>query len=555
MQLRSPRVRARIAVALVVLANVLIMLRGPGHSLGPSMALITVAGLGLWWLLWEQRDRPLLSRRLVWILSAGLLTIATFAPPTESHDVWSYVMIGRTLAVHHENPYEHPSSKYRTDPFRLKVDPVWRHTRSVYGPVFVGVAAAAVKVAGDSPLRSRIVFQALAALAVALAMWLIDRATDGDPRALAFIGLNLLVVVTTVNNAHNDAYVGLATLAAVLLVRRRPALVGVILGAAALVKVVALLPAGVLALWLWRKELRRAAVQLTAVTGAITLAGYAIAGRASITVLQSARERINRGSLWYPVRELLVHLRVGDHPRARALLHARTDIGPRLSTLSTILVIALAVLIATRAKRDAPMIVSAAVIAYAVLGAYILPWYMIWALPILALLWKTRMAWLAVALTFFLELAYVPDGRRVGVLKEPQIHTFLQRAQTDLRVVVLPLLELTAVIALVVWSARRARRVELDGVASGSYAQSPPRDEGQRLDDRATGQLRVAGGPVGEHDRDLADHRADGGGAADGLDLEGVPVGSRPVEVDAADEVGAIDAEAGGVVGHPGAHG
>ena len=369
------------------------------------------------------------------------------------------------------------------------------------------LAAGAVKVAGDSPLRSRLVFQAMAALAVALSLLVIDRATRAIHRALAFIGLNLFVVVTTVNNAHNDAYVGLAALVAVLLARKRPVVAGALLGLAALVKVVALLPAAVLALWLFRTGARRAGILLGAVAGALTVAGYALAGSASITVLSSARERMNRGSLWYPLRELFAHWQAGDNPTAKALHDARDTIGPRLACVSTIAVIALAILIATRARREAPIIVAAAVIAYTVLGAYILPWYMVWALPLLALVWKTRMAWLAVALAFFLELAYVTDERRSGVFKEPEVNTLLHRIQNDLRTVGVPLLALFAVIALVVWSVRRAGRVELDGGAAGSGPQAPPGDEGEGFDDRSSRQLGVAGGAIGEHDGDLADDR------------------------------------------------
>ncbi len=499
--------RAYVATGLAVAGNAGLLARGPARSLGPSLLLILLAGAGLGWLLWEQRQRVLISRTVVLVLSAGLLALAASAPPTESHDVWSYVMYGRIPAVHHGDPYLHPPSAYRDDPFRLHVDPVWRHARSVYGPVFVAMAAGTVKLAGDSPTRARVLFQAQAAVAIALCLLIIDRVTRGDPRALAFIGLNQLVVVTTVNNAHNDAFIGLAALAAVVIAKRRPVFAGALLGLAALIKVAALLPAGVLALWLYRKGMRRAAVLLGGAAGAVTALGYAAAGTAAVQVLGSARERMNRGSLWYPVREVLTNLRTGNHPTAVALHDARDTIGPRLSTLSTVAVLALALLIAYRARRDAPVVVAAAVIAYTVLGAYILPWYMVWGLPLLALAWHTRMAVLAVALDFVLELAYVPDGRRIGLLRGPAIHTWIQRVQTDTRVVVVPLLELAAVVALVVWSARRAGRIELDGGSPGAGQEAPPGDEGQSLDDSAPGELRLPGGPVDESDGNFANDR------------------------------------------------
>src|ERR1041385_3746387 len=108
------KLRAWAALAVTVAANVAILKRGPGHTLGPTMLFIAVACTGLAWLLWEQRVHTLIRRQTVLVVSRGVLVFACLQPPTESHDVWSYVMIGRTVTVHHANPYEHPSSAFRT---------------------------------------------------------------------------------------------------------------------------------------------------------------------------------------------------------------------------------------------------------------------------------------------------------------------------------------------------------------------------------------------------------------------------------------------------------
>lgn len=538
----GPRFRAYAATLLAAIGNAGLLIRGPDRPLGSSLLLLLAAAVGLAWFLWEQRRRPLVPAGVVLALSGVLLVLAVIRPPTSSNDVWSYVMYGRIVAVHHEDPYERPPSAFRDDPYRKRVDPVWRHARAVYGPVFLGMAAGAVEVAGDDPRRARMAFQALTAVSVAACLLILHRAARGDPRVLGFVGLNALVVVTTVNNAHNDALVGLAALGAVVLLRRRPLLAGAVLGLAALVKVSALLPAGVLVIWLWRQRDRIGAVRLAAGTGAVTAVGFAVAGSSSLAVLSAARDRMNRGSIWYPVRELLVDLGVGS----------REVLASRLSTVSMIAVVGLAVVIAVRARRPPHMIVGGAVIAYAVLGAYVFPWYMAWALPVLALSWSTRMAGLALGLAFVLEAAYLPDDRPTGLLTGPEIHTFLQRAQIDLRVAVVPILDLVAVIALVVWSARRAGVVELEDGTTQTGADPPPRDESERLGDGAAGQLRAPGDALGEGDGDLADRRADRRGAVHRLDLEGITVGRRASELDPLDEGTAVDAIRGGVVGDAG---
>jgi hypothetical protein len=84
--------------------------------------------------------------------------------------------------------------------------------------VFVAYAAGVASIAGPHPLLERGGFQLGAALAVALALWLLWRAT-GMSSALVRLALHPVVSATIVNGGHNDAFVGLAVLAALLLGR------------------------------------------------------------------------------------------------------------------------------------------------------------------------------------------------------------------------------------------------------------------------------------------------------------------------------------------------
>jgi hypothetical protein len=177
--------------------------------------------------------------------------------------------------------------------------------------------------------------------------------------------------------------------------------------------------------------------------------------------------------------------------------------------LSTLAVLGLAVFIAFRTRRQAAAVVGGAVIVYVAIAAYIFPWYIVWSLPVLALLWRTRLAWLAVAVALAHEIAYVPDSRPIGLLKQPHVDTFLQAAQVQFRSYGVPVLSLVAVVVLVRWLAGGVGGVEVDGRPAGPDTDAPPRDEQQRLDDGAARELGVTGGAVGEDDRHLADRGAD----------------------------------------------
>ena len=157
---------------------------------------------------------PMLGRRIVWATIA--LTVAAFAvvPVLLSNDVYSYVDYARLGVVHGLDPYVHPPLAAPQDP--AFADVTWTETTSAYGPLFtlatyplawlpVAVAVAVLKaVAALSVLG-------LAAVTARIAAW---RGTD-PLRGAAFVALNPLVLVHVVGGAHND---GLTMLLAMLAV-------------------------------------------------------------------------------------------------------------------------------------------------------------------------------------------------------------------------------------------------------------------------------------------------------------------------------------------------
>src|SRR5205085_7687864 len=80
--------------------------------------------------------------RARWALVAiGFLTVLfTIAPPLFSRDVFNYIDYGRLGAIHHLNPYAHGPIAAHQDPIFPFVR--WRHTPSVYGPLFTLVSFA-----------------------------------------------------------------------------------------------------------------------------------------------------------------------------------------------------------------------------------------------------------------------------------------------------------------------------------------------------------------------------------------------------------------------------
>jgi alpha-1,6-mannosyltransferase len=156
-----------------------------------------------------------------------------------SHDAFSYLDYARLGVVHGLDPYIHAPDAVPGDP--AFADVTWTEATSAYGPLFtlatyplawlgVGLAVAALKaVAALSVL-------ALAVLVSRLAAW---RGVD-PVRAAAFVALNPLVLVHVVGGAHNDGLMMLAAMlgVAALLVGREAG-AGAALAAAVAIKAAA----------------------------------------------------------------------------------------------------------------------------------------------------------------------------------------------------------------------------------------------------------------------------------------------------------------------------
>jgi hypothetical protein len=401
-----------LAYALLVgsgIITVAVLLPHPAVSAsGRTFAMMVATGmlaadLGLAW----QRHRidlpPALDWRVVMAASAILLVVAMTGPVRGSRDLWSYAMYGRMVTVHHASPYTHVPADFPHDPFLGRVDPVWRHTGSVYGPLFVAYAAAVSRVAGMSTLVTELCFKGLAALSVFGALVVLARRRV-DPAAMAVLGMHPLVIVYAVGGGHNDATVGLGILAGVLLCRsRRAGWAGLVLGLAALVKVVAVLAVLALAIWLWcrhERADRRLLVRLLVGTAATVVIGYAAAGGISaFGPLDSASHQSNWASFWHPVSRVL---------------HG-TSLAPATSILAIALVLALAALLMYRHRRDhgPEVIVMGALLAYQLCSAYVLIWYLLWVLPLALMRWRTLtcQALLAYATVLLFATSYHPDPR------------------------------------------------------------------------------------------------------------------------------------------------
>ncbi|MEU6981685.1 polyprenol phosphomannose-dependent alpha 1,6 mannosyltransferase MptB [Streptomyces sp. NPDC046371] len=226
-----------------------------GSALTVAGAVLAYLGLTLLIAAWWQYGRLLragaperVGATLGWWAAPLLL-----APPLYSADVYSYIAQGAMVLEGHDVYGAGPSV---LAPGELGWDAAasvgghWTDTPAPYGPVFLVLAQAVVKLTGGAVVPAVLGMRLVAVGALALIVWAVRGLSDGRPGALWLAALNPLLLIHVVAGMHNDGLmIGLMLGGVLLAVRGRWVAGSVLVGLAVMVKspaAVALLFVGII---------------------------------------------------------------------------------------------------------------------------------------------------------------------------------------------------------------------------------------------------------------------------------------------------------------------
>jgi hypothetical protein len=144
--------------------------------------------------------------RARWAIAAIVAVHAIFllAPPLALTDVFNYINYGRMEVVHDLNPYTTiPIAEPHSDPaFQLSN---WHELLSPYGPMFTILTFALVPLGVVASFWAIKTILAAASLATVLIVWKCARLLGRDPvAAIVLVGLNPIVLVWGLGGDHND---------------------------------------------------------------------------------------------------------------------------------------------------------------------------------------------------------------------------------------------------------------------------------------------------------------------------------------------------------------
>ena len=311
-----------------------------------------------------------LGRRVVWGTILVLVGAFALAPPLLSLDVFSYISYARLGAEHGLNPYDAVPADLPGDPAASRVED-FRFEVSVYGPLFtlltyplglVGVpvalwvlkAAAAAAVLGVTVLTAR-----LAAV------------RGVNPHgAAALVALNPLVLVHVVGGAHNDALMVLGLMVAASAVAvGLEASGGASLVLAAAVKVSGAFAAPFVLLGSARpvRLLASAALAVALVT-AVSLAAFGLEAVSALGVIGGNQTESSYYSL----------------PSTAARITGLDAEAVRFAFLAAYAALVVWLVVWTRRGGDWLRAAAWAGAGLLLATAWLVPWYVIWALPFAA---------------------------------------------------------------------------------------------------------------------------------------------------------------------------
>jgi hypothetical protein len=375
---------------------------------GTALRWVFTAGMALMYAsyLLALRYVPRMRLSARWTIAAIVAVHAIFflSPPLALTDVFNYINYGRMEVVHHLNPYTiFPILEPHSDPSYALSN--WHELLSPYGPLFTLLTFALVPlgVAGSFwAIKAILMIVSLGTIAL---VWRCAEMLELDPvRAIMLVGLNPIVIVWGLGGDHNDFLTVFAIVLGFYLLLRERAHErsgGAAIGAgAAFVAATALKASAGILIPIVLVSLLRTPRRLLRVLLGMLVAG-AVVGGASLLAF----------GLHIP--DLSTQSRLVTTISIPNLIGLALGSGGETETLHNLLTAALALALlgccamAWR-RREAITASGWATVALLVTLGWVLPWYVLWLLPLVALSGSRRLRTTALVLGAYLILAWAP---------------------------------------------------------------------------------------------------------------------------------------------------
>ena len=331
-----------------------------------------------------------LSMRAIAITVVVLHVVLLMSPPLQLTDLFNYLGYARLGALHHLNPYTHVIKQEMFDPVYRFTS--WHSLRSPYGQLFTAFTYPLARLGLPVAYWTLKTATVLLSLGFVALVWQCARQLGRDPRfAVVFVAFNPIFLLYAVAGFHNDFFMLAPSMGAIsLLLAGRDRAAGAMLMVAIAVKFTAvlLLPFLILAATTRPRQLR---LVFGAALAAIPL------GALILALFGFSLPNLSQQS------SLLTDFSIPN------LFGLVIGVGgtPGILRLATVLVV---VVVGYEVYRRRDWLSGAGWSTFALIAslAWLVPWYIVWLLPLAALSTSVALRRVCAVMTVFLILAFIP---------------------------------------------------------------------------------------------------------------------------------------------------
>ena len=340
-----------------------------------------------------------LSMRMIVVTIVAANLILMLGPPFQLTDISNYLGYARLGGLHGMNPYTHVIGQEMHDPIYHFA--TWNNLHSPYGELFTALSYPLAFL--PIPVAYwviKVVTVLLSLTLIGIVCWCAKR-LGRDPRyAAVLVGLNPIYLVYAVGGFHNDFFMLVpltASIAFLLAGRDKSAGAMLVIAVAVKFSAVLLLPFLLVAA-------RPARRRLQVIYGCV-LAGIPLLVMSLILFGFSIPNLSQQGSLLTPF----------SFPN---LVGYFLGVGGGTSGVLRLADVVLVVAVVLLLRRKGDWLTRAGWATFALIASlgWVMPWYVIWLLPLAALGSSQRLRRTAVALTVFLVLVFLPSSGKLWSL-------------------------------------------------------------------------------------------------------------------------------------------
>ena len=332
-----------------------------------------------------------LTMRAIWVFVIAAAVVLVLCPPLQYTDLFNYLGYAHLGALHHLNPYTHVIGAEQFDP--VSRFSTWANWRSPYGTLFSALTYPLALM----PLP--VAYWVLKIVTVVLSVcfiWLVYKCAlllGRDPRLpVLLVAANPIYLLYAVAEFHNDFFMLVPSMAAIaLLLARRYRWAGVAIAIAIAIKYTMVLLVPFLMLAAWRQKGLRRLLAGGIATGIPLIAlSLALFGFSFPNVHDQSR--------------LVTDLSI---PNLIGWVIGAGGAAPWLVNAMNVVIVGVVVYQLLKRREWLSGAGWATVALLASLG-WLMPWYIIWLLPLAAIATDARLRVVALGATLLVTLSFMP---------------------------------------------------------------------------------------------------------------------------------------------------